>query len=106
VAAWAETNLRDAGIENVTVVVGDGTLGLPDEAPFQAIIVSAAAPRVPDPLVDQLADGRRITHPVGFGGNEIVTTYRKEGDHLAPEPPGIPAHFVRLVGAHGLAEEG
>jgi protein-L-isoaspartate(D-aspartate) O-methyltransferase len=105
VAAWAETNLRDAGIENVTVVVGDGTLGLPDEAPFQAIIVSAAAPRVPDPLVDQLADGRRITHPVGFGGNEIVTTYRKDGDRLVPEAPGIPAHFVRLIGAHGLAEE-
>lgn len=105
VAEMAEANLRGTGIDNVTVAVGDGTLGLPDEAPFQAIVVSAAAPRVPDPLVDQLANGARIAHPVGFGGNEIVTTYRKDGDRLVPEAPGIPAHFVRLVGAHGLDEE-
>jgi protein-L-isoaspartate(D-aspartate) O-methyltransferase len=104
-AAWAETNLRGTGIENVTVIIGDGTLGLPEEAPFQAILVSAAAPRVPDPLADQLADGGRIAHPVGFGGDEIVTTYRKDRDRLVPEALGIPAHFVRLVGTHGLAEE-
>lgn len=105
VAAWAQANLSGAGIENATVAVGDGTLGLPEEAPFQAIVVSAAAPRVPDPLVEQLADGGRITHPVGFGGDEIVTAYRKVADRLVPEPPGIPAHFVRLVGTHGLDEE-
>lgn len=105
VPAWAQANLSGAGIENATVAVGDGTLGLPEEAPFQAIVVSAAAPRVPDPLVEQLADGGRITHPVGFGGDEIVTAYRKVADRLVPEPPGIPAHFVRLVGTHGLDEE-
>jgi protein-L-isoaspartate(D-aspartate) O-methyltransferase len=101
----ADRNLRAAGIENVRVAVGDGTLGLPDDAPFHAIVVSAAAPRVPHPLVDQLADGGRIAHPVGFGGDEIVTTYRKDGHRLIPQAGAIPAHFVRLVGAHGLAEE-
>jgi protein-L-isoaspartate(D-aspartate) O-methyltransferase len=104
-ASWAERNIRSAGIENVRISVGDGTLGLPAEAPFQAIVVSAAAPRVPEPLVEQLADGGRIAHPVGLGGDEVVTTYRKQGPRLVPLTPVIPAHFVRLVGTHGLAEE-
>jgi protein-L-isoaspartate(D-aspartate) O-methyltransferase len=103
-AARAERNLRNAGIENMKVAVGDGTLGLPADAPFDAIVVSAAAPRVPDPLIDQLADGGRIAHPVGFGGDDAVTTYRKDGDRLVPQAHVIPAHFVRLVGAHGLPE--
>lgn len=104
-AAWAEANLRGAGIENVTVIEGDGTLGLPGEAPFGAIVVSAASPTVPAPLVDQLAEGGRIAHPVGPGGDEVVTTYRKERGRLITEPPGIAAHFVRLIGEHGLHEE-
>lgn len=104
-AARAETNLRRAGIENTAVVVGDGTLGLPEESPFTAIVVSAAAPRVPDPLVEQLASGGRISHPVGPGGDEIVTIYRKEGDRLVPEAPVVPAAFVRLVGTYGLDDE-
>ncbi len=104
-AAWAERNLRDAGIENVTVVVGDGTLGLPAEAPFHAIVVSAAAPEVPGPLVKQLASGGRIAHPIGHGGNEMVTSYLKQEDRLIPEGRVTPAHFVRLVGKHGLVDE-
>jgi len=103
-AAWAERNLRRAGIENVDVTVGDGTLGLPGHAPFDAIIVAAAAPTVPAPLVGQLADGGRIAHPVGPGGTDTVTTYRKDRDRLVSEGPVIPAHFVRLVGAHGLPD--
>jgi protein-L-isoaspartate(D-aspartate) O-methyltransferase len=105
VAEWGKRNLDNAGINNATVVAGDGTLGLPEEAPFQAIVVSAAAPRVPDPLVEQLAEGGRITHPMGFGGNENVTTYRKEDGRLVPEGSVIPAHFVRLIGRHGVADE-
>jgi protein-L-isoaspartate(D-aspartate) O-methyltransferase len=104
-AAWAERNLREAGIENVSVVVGDGTLGLPGAAPFDAIVVSAAAPEVPQPLVDQLANGGRIAHPVGIGGNEVVTLYRVEQGRLLAGRPIAPAHFVRLVGAHGQPEE-
>jgi protein-L-isoaspartate(D-aspartate) O-methyltransferase len=104
-AARARTNLRRASIENAVVVVGDGTLGLPEAAPFTAIVISAAAPRVPHPLVQQLASGGRVSHPVGPGGDEVVTTYRKEGDRLVPEAPVIPAHFVRLVGAYGLHDD-
>lgn len=104
-AERAQANLGRAGIANAVVVVGDGTLGLPEEAPFTAIVISAAAPHLPRPLVDQLAGGGRVSHPVGPGGDEIVTTFRKEGDRLVAEASIIPAHFVRLVGAYGLDDD-
>jgi protein-L-isoaspartate(D-aspartate) O-methyltransferase len=104
-AVWAKRNLDVAGIENVELVVGDGTLGLPGAPTFDAIVVSAAAPEVPQPLVEQLTDGGRIAHPVGPGGDEIVTLYRKVGAQVVIERTIVSAYFVRLVGAHGLADE-
>jgi protein-L-isoaspartate(D-aspartate) O-methyltransferase len=104
-AEWAERNLRTAGIDGVTVVVGDGTLGLSEQSPYDAMLISAAAPRIPDPLVEQLAEGGRVVHPVGSGGEEMVTVFRKRGDGLVREVAVVPAHFVRLVGRHGLAED-
>jgi protein-L-isoaspartate(D-aspartate) O-methyltransferase len=103
-AAQAERNLRDAGIGNAEVVVGDGTMGLPQRAPFDAMVVSAASPSVPDPLVDQLTEVGRLVHPVGQGGDEWVTAFTKNGDRLVPVAVVVPAHFVRLVGRHGLPE--
>jgi protein-L-isoaspartate(D-aspartate) O-methyltransferase len=106
-AALAETatgNLRQAGVRNAHVVVGDGTLGLPDRAPFDAVVVSAAAPEVPSPLADQLSDGGRLVHPVGPGGEERVTAFVKQGDALVPTALVVPAHFVPLVGRHGLPD--
>jgi protein-L-isoaspartate(D-aspartate) O-methyltransferase len=103
-AEQARSNLRTAGIPEVTVVVGDGTLGLPEHAPFGGIVVSAAAPEVPAPLIEQLVEGGRIVHPVGSGGDEIVMGFRKQGDGLIRERIVVPAHFVRLIGAHGLPE--
>jgi protein-L-isoaspartate(D-aspartate) O-methyltransferase len=104
-AAQAEANLRASGITNATVVVGDGTLGLPDHAPFDAIVVSAASPWVPEPLAGQVADGGVLVHPVGPGGAESVTAFRKRGPDLVPQAPVTPAHFVRLIGRHGLRDE-
>lgn len=104
-AAWAQRNLRGAAIDRVTVVTGDGTLGLPGFAPFDAVVVSAASPDVPGPLADQLAEGGRLVHPVGLGGNEVVTAYRKRGPGLVREATVTPAHFVRLVGSRGLPDE-
>jgi protein-L-isoaspartate(D-aspartate) O-methyltransferase len=104
-AEEAGGNLAGAGITGAAVVVGDGTLGLAEHAPYDAILVSAAAPRVPPPLVDQLADGGRLVHPIGPGGREIVVAFRKEGSGLVEERRIVPAHFVRLVGRHGLPEE-
>jgi len=103
-ANQAEQNLRGSGVRDVTIVVGDGTLGLPERAPFDAIVVSAAAPEVPGPLREQLIEGGRIVHPVGPGGLETVTTFRKQRGRLVEDGPVTDAHFVRLVGTHGLSE--
>jgi protein-L-isoaspartate(D-aspartate) O-methyltransferase len=103
-AGAAKERLAAAGLE-ATVVVGDGTLGLPAHAPFDAVIVSAASPRVPGPLVEQLASSGRLVHPVGPGGRELVVAFRKEAGHLVEERRLVPAHFVRLVGKHGLPDE-
>jgi protein-L-isoaspartate(D-aspartate) O-methyltransferase len=102
-AAQARANLEAAGIEGVTIVVGDGTNGLPRCAPFDAILVSAAAPEVPRPLIEQLADGGHLVQPIGPGGEEIVTCFRKEGERLVREASIVPACFVPLVGEHGVA---
>jgi len=106
-AAQARANLAAAGVGRVTVVVGDGTLGVPEHAPYQAIVVSAASPWVPGPLVEQLTDGGRLVHPVGPGGHEQVTAFSRQADRLVVEARLVPARFVPLVGAYGTpAQEG
>ena len=100
-AEWARANLAAAGLDQVRVVVGDGTLGVPDHAPYQAIVVAAAAPRVPGPLIEQLVPGGRLVHPVGPGGHEQVTTFHKPAGRLVADTRLTPARFVPLVGAYG-----
>ncbi|MBO0859051.1 MAG: protein-L-isoaspartate(D-aspartate) O-methyltransferase [Chloracidobacterium sp.] len=97
----ARENLRKAGIMNAFVLVGDGTLGAPEFAPFQAIIGAAAAPRVPPPLAEQLDEGGRLIVPIGPGGCEDVTLFRKIEGRLVRLGIVIPASFVRMVGAYG-----
>lgn len=104
-AEQARRNLAAAGAQGVTVVVGDGTLGHPESAPFDAEVVSAAAPEVPGPLVAQLAEGGRLVHPLGPGGHETVIAYRKRTGRLVEEERLTPASFVPLVGEHGLPDE-
>jgi protein-L-isoaspartate(D-aspartate) O-methyltransferase len=104
-AETARENLAAAGVGNAEVIVGDGTLGVPERSPFDAIVVSAAAPEVPPPLADQLREGGRLVHPVGTGGAEDVTAFRKQGGRLVEEQVVVPAHFVRLVGRYGLPDE-
>ncbi|HEY8369474.1 MAG TPA: protein-L-isoaspartate(D-aspartate) O-methyltransferase [Thermodesulfobacteriota bacterium] len=103
-ARAAERNLERAGIRNVIVLVGDGTLGAPEYAPFQAVIGAAAAPRVPPPLVDQLAEGGRLVMPIGPGGAEDVAVFEKRGCELVRLGSVVPAAFVPMVGVHGHAE--
>lgn len=100
VAAMARRNLDQVGVKNVEVLVGDGTRGRPETAPYQGIIVTAAAPQVPPPLLEQLADGGRLVAPVG--GREIQELVRvvRRADRFGYEHAG-PVRFVPLVGEHG-----
>ena len=102
-AAQARANLAAAGLARVTVVVGDGTLGVPEHAPYEAIVVAAAAPHVPGPLIDQLAPGGRLVHPVGPGGREQVTAFHQQAGRLVTDAQLVPARFVPLIGVHGVS---
>ncbi len=100
-ARAARANLDAAGYGAVKVVVGDGTLGLPNHAPYQAIVVSAAAPFVPGPLVEQLAERGMLVMPIGPGGDDEVIAFRKESGALNRLAWLCHAYFVPLVGVHG-----
>jgi protein-L-isoaspartate(D-aspartate) O-methyltransferase len=78
ISGTARANLARHGITNVEVIVGDGTEGLPEHAPYEAILVSAAFPPVPPPLVEQRALGGRLVQPISSGGQELVVLFAKE----------------------------
>ncbi|MGH8935573.1 MAG: protein-L-isoaspartate(D-aspartate) O-methyltransferase [Acidimicrobiia bacterium] len=101
-AEAARANLARQGLANVEVVVGDGTEGLAEHAPFQTVVVSAAFPEVPRPLVEQLAPGGRLVQPIGPGGNEVVELFEKGVRGLERRRRIVGAHFVRLYGTHGF----
>jgi len=99
-ARYAARLLEDLKISNVQVHVGDGTLGLAEFAPFAAIIVTAAAPDVPQALLDQLEDGGRLVIPVGPQGDQHLERWRRQGDKFAYENI-LAVAFVPLIGAQG-----
>ncbi|HRI57270.1 MAG TPA: protein-L-isoaspartate O-methyltransferase, partial [Anaerolineae bacterium] len=78
----------------------DGSLGWPEHAPYDAILVTCAAPAVPRPLVQQLADGGRLVVPVGSRGYQDLVLVRKNGQE-AREERLSPVAFVPLIGEHG-----
>jgi protein-L-isoaspartate(D-aspartate) O-methyltransferase len=99
-AEGARRALAEAGYANVTVHVGDGTLGLPEHAPYEGIAVAAAAPAVPQPLWDQLSDGGRIVVPVGkLRVQELMVIERTPSGRRMLE--SVPARFVPLLGEEG-----
>jgi protein-L-isoaspartate(D-aspartate) O-methyltransferase len=105
-AAAARANLEREGIRNAWVAVGDGTEGLLDRAPFDAIVVAAAFTEVPPPLAEQLAPRGRLVQPIGPGGRDDVTLFEKRPEGLVAIQSVVPAHFVRLVGSYGFAGDG
>jgi protein-L-isoaspartate(D-aspartate) O-methyltransferase len=102
-AQRAEQVLCRLGLENVFVHIGDGSLGWPPAAPYQGVIVTAAAPRAPQPLLDQLADGGRMVIPVGGMSGQFLELWRRQGDQYWHETT-LPVAFVPLRGEHGWPE--
>jgi protein-L-isoaspartate(D-aspartate) O-methyltransferase len=100
IAAVARTHL--AGFDQVSIVVGDGSLGLPEHAPFDAILVAAAFPEVPPPLSQQLAEGGRLVQPIGSGGMDEVILFERRDGELQRSCFVTGAHFVRLYGEYGF----
>ena len=104
-AAAALANLAAECVENVHVLVGDGSEGLEDGAPYDAIVVAAAHPLVPPPLIAQLAPGGRLVQPIGPSGAETVTLFRSRGGRLVRDRVVAQALFVPLCGRHGFDVE-
>lgn len=98
----AAAALRRLGIENVELRVGDGSRGVPERAPFDAIAVHAAAPQAPPALLAQLAEGGRLVVPIARRWEELLTVLRRRGDELEREAIG-PCRFVPLIGEQGFA---
>jgi protein-L-isoaspartate(D-aspartate) O-methyltransferase len=100
-AERARAALAEAGVTNVTVHIGDGSLGLPEHAPFRGIAVAAAAPEIPGALVSQLAPDGRLVVPVGTEHDQQLLVVQQ-----TPEGPGVirsvPCRFVPLLGAEGF----
>jgi protein-L-isoaspartate(D-aspartate) O-methyltransferase len=92
-----------AGRDNVTVVVGDGSAGLAEHAPFHAILVAAASMSVPAPLAEQLAERGQLVQPIGPGGAEDVFLFEKRDGVLHRTRWITGAHFVRLHGKYGFS---
>jgi len=103
-AATAREHLARHRVRNAEVVVGDGSEGLPEQAPFEAVLVSAAFPRVPQPLADQVAEGGRLVQPIGRAGMEEVVLFEHGPRGLEARRVLTGAHFVRLYGKHGFTQ--
>ncbi len=98
----AEFRLGELGIYNVRIHISDGSVGLQEFAPFDRIIVTAAAPATPQPLVDQLAEGGKLVIPVGDENQQQLLLVTRN-DHRIVEQPLIACRFVKLIGIAGWA---
>ena len=99
-AVSARDRLARLGYLNVRIEVGDGSLGWPSGAPYDAILVTAAAPAVPPPVLDQLAEGARLVIPVGTVDQQELLRIVKRGGTIAQKSL-YPCRFVPLLGRHG-----
>lgn len=92
--------LYDLGYTNFSLRIGDGTLGWKEASPFNGIIVTAGSPSVPQPFLDQLADGGRLVIPVGDETSQVLKIFTKNGDKIS-ETTVSDCRFVKLIGEHG-----
>ena len=98
---WARERLDELGIRTVEVVIGDGSRGHPERAPYDAIAVHAASPEAPHSLLSQLAPDGRLVVPIATGSSDLLTAFIRENGDLRQETIG-PCRFVPLIGAEGF----
>lgn len=103
-ASRAQDLFRQLGYDNISIHVGDGTLGWLEHALYEAIIITAAAPEIPRPLTDQLAEGGRLVAPIGGSWSQSLVRVRKQRGHLRRQELTSVA-FVPLIGQHGWPEK-
>jgi protein-L-isoaspartate(D-aspartate) O-methyltransferase len=96
--------LAELGIHNVTFAIGDGTLGWPELAPYDGILVTAAAPDIPRPLFDQLKEGGRLIIPVGTVEEQALLSVEKQNGQAASRQL-CECRFVKLIGEAGWQEQ-
>jgi protein-L-isoaspartate(D-aspartate) O-methyltransferase len=101
-AETAQKTLERLGYRNAKIVTGDGSLGLPEAAPYDAIIVSAAAPRIPQALMDQLAVGGRLLIPVGEADQQVLQLVQRNADGSTTARTLEGCRFVPLIGEQGF----
>ena len=99
-ARAAQNRLISMGINNVIVFEGDGGMGMPEQAPYDAILISAAAPQIPKPLMLQLKIGGRLVAPIGPNTSQNIVLYKRAGSHSTQEEL-TPVRFVPLTGKWG-----
>ncbi len=102
-SAAAREVLEAQGVRNVELFVGDGSLGVSERAPFDAIAVHATAPAAPPALVEQLAEGGRLVVPISAGDSDALTVLRRHGGQVETRDLG-PCRFVPLIGEEGYGE--
>jgi protein-L-isoaspartate(D-aspartate) O-methyltransferase len=105
IARQARGNLARQRVGNVELRVGDGSGGVPDRAPYDAVVVSAAFPEVPVPLVTQVRTSGRLVQPIGPGGHEQVVCFLRTASGLEQWRVLTAARFVRLRGRYGYAQD-
>lgn len=96
----AREPIQRAGVRNVSLLVGDGSVGWRQYAPYDAILVGAGAPSIPQPLVEQLADGGRLLVPIGDRAEQKLMLLTRRGERIETTEVA-PVRFVPLVGSHG-----
>ena len=99
----ARENIQRAGVNNVSLLLGDGTIGWREYGPYDAILVGAGAPSIPQPLVDQLAEGGRLLVPVGDREEQRLMMIRRTGGKTETQEVA-PVRFVPLLGSHGWSD--
>jgi protein-L-isoaspartate(D-aspartate) O-methyltransferase len=100
-AESARAVLHELGVGNAEVVLADGSRGLPDDAPYDAIAVHAASPEAPHSLLSQLGSNGRLVVPIAAGTADLLTAFKREDGALRQETIG-PCRFVPLIGAEGF----